>query len=268
MSMLLRILFVAFALVTASCTRDLSGIQLDSSEKGTEVFYDAIKLGKTPLRLTSKRLAELGLPDPSLDTNALVTTDGWGSGVLLVDRATRQEYRLMMLVPPSKRVSYIAIESPWGPRTLSGAYSSSDPLAPKVLHMKTPDAAGMTLSVNVPDAISLDDGTNWVLTVTLRNTSEKTLQGFRPSLLVMVGRYVNPVVPRHPQHYPLPADWATLEPGAERQFTFSFPTPPHAGDYSVLAVFHLFADETTRNLAYEGAVYSGTRLLRVLPGGP
>ena len=265
---LMRIAFFVLVLMTSSCTRDRSGIQIDSSEKGTEVFYDAIKLGKTPLRLTSKRLAELGLPDPSLKTNSVVTTDGWGSGVLLVDRETRQEHRLMMLVRPSKRSRYIAIESPWGPPTVSGAYSFADPLAPKILHMKTPDAAGMTLSVEVPDAVVLDEGTNWTLTVTLRNTSATVIQGFRPSLMVMVGRYVNPVEPRHPQHYPLPADWATIEPGAERQYTCSFPTPRQAGDYSVLAIFHLFADETTSLLAYEGAVYSGTRLLRVQQVGP
>lgn len=268
MTNMMRITFFVLVLVTSSCMRDRSGIFIDSSEKGTEVYFDALKLGKTPLHITSRRLAELGLPDPSLNTNSLVTTDGWGSGVLLVDRETRQEYRLMLLVRPSKRAHYISIESPWGLRTVSGAYSTRDPLAPKILHMKTPDAAGMTLSIVVPGAISTDEGTNWTMTATLRNTSATVIQGFRPELRVMVGRYVNPVEPRHAENYPLPPEWTSIEPGGERQFTHSFPTPQQPGDYSVLAVFNLFADETTSHLAYQGSVYSGTRLLRVLQAGP
>lgn len=268
MTSMLRIAFFVLVLVTSSCTRDRSGIQIDSSEKGTEVFYDALKLGKTPLRLTSRRLADLGLPDPSRNTNSVVTTDDWGSGVLLVDRTTLQKYRLMLLVRPSMRDHYISIESPWGPRTVSGAYSSRDPLAPKILHMKTPDAAGLTLSLEVPKAVSPAQATNWKLTATLRNTSAAVIQGFRPALRVMVGRYVNPVESRHAENYPLPPEWTTIEPGGERQFTLSFPTPQQPGEYSVLAVFNLFADETTSHLAYQGSVYAGTRLLRVLQAGP
>jgi hypothetical protein len=240
---------------------DTDGVTLDADVPGTEVYLAEKKLGTVPVTLSAKELARLGVPNPRLDTNVILNSDGFGETVFIGGIAKDSE-RFMFLVPKSVRSDYVSVETPWGIRTRHSGGSFDPRKSFRVNCAKVIRRDGLSLQLEALNPIS-SNGAPWKLRVNLLNHSPQAIKGFRPSIKICHSQVGPRWAHRGPSEVALPDEWASIDPGKSHQTEISVDPPDAQGEYGIYLIFSLFKDTTSAYLAGGGWCYSNTRLLSV-----
>ncbi len=256
--------FAAFVLLSlTACNKKNSGITIDSEVPGTEVYLYGQKLGTVPLNLSSDQLQKLGLPDPSIDTNAVLDSDGWGEGLIIRRIREQDNVRLLLHAPHEARADYLSIETPWGTRSKGGGGSIPAPNTFRSHLMPVTNAEGLALSIEIPPFVSRNQTNAWTVTATLTNSGSVTITGYRPQLRVLYGTFQTHWQRRIHKTVSLPSEWASITPGAMLEYKVQLDNPILSEDYSVFVVYSLHTDPNSASLVGSGSVYSESQLLRV-----
>jgi hypothetical protein len=165
----------------------------------------------------------------------------------------------MFRVPDAVAGNHLGIETPWGRRTKPAPFQlGPDGLIAKVRVPKD----GLVVTVNPPPKVARTAQTSPVR-VTVKNTGQSTVSGYRPQIGLQWGTFRTPWQRRTGKEVDLPAEWGSFSPGQTRTFSVDIPVPSVAEDYSVFAIFNLFESADGDTLAGGGSHYSDSRLLRV-----
>jgi hypothetical protein len=257
------------AACTLSCDRpkdqvqykETDGITLDADVPGTEVYLADKRLGTVPVTLSAKELARLGVPNPRLDTNAFLNSDGFGETVFVAGTGKDSE-RFMFLVPKRERSNYVPVETPWGLRTRHCGGNFNPGKSFRVYCAKVVQGDGLSLQLEALNPVTSNKAP-WKLKVTLVNHSPQALKGFRPSIKICHSQAGPRWSHKGPTEVTLADDWTTIRPSQSLQTEISIGSPETNGDYGLYVIFSLFKDATSNYLAGDGWCYSNTKLLSV-----
>ncbi len=260
---------VVMAAFAVSCSRphepgtyaQTDGIILDADVPGTQVFLDEKQLGTVPVTLSARTLASLGVPNPQLQTNAIINSDGFGETVF-VGSGGPESKRFTFLVPERVRGEFVPMETPWGLRTKHGGSRVNLKKNIRVTCVRLIRNDGLSLSLESLHPVS-DGKQSWNLKARLTNHGLQAMTGFRPSLKICRSAFCPRWNPRRPSELALPDQWASIGPGQSLEMEVPLDPPESNGDYGIYLIFSLFKDRTSNYLAGDGWCYSNTKLLRV-----